>query len=107
MLEQEVVQLRSMIEREPSSAMLQLQLATVLHKLNHLSPDGGLRIPEAVNAYRSAVQNSPTPVGSCFVCIFAYELHPSVSAFIYSSIRVGVDCRACHVSFWLVHDFLA
>lgn len=51
-LEQEAAKLRADVERQPGNAMLQLQLATTLHKLNHLSPDGGRRIPEAAKAYR-------------------------------------------------------
>jgi hypothetical protein len=51
-LEKDAVKLRADVERQPGNAMLQLQLATTLHKLNHLNPDGGRRIPEAVKAYR-------------------------------------------------------
>jgi hypothetical protein len=51
-LEKEAAQLRADVERQPGNAMLQLQLATTLHKLNHLNPDGGRRIPEAAKAYR-------------------------------------------------------
>jgi hypothetical protein len=51
-LEQEASKLRVDVERQPGNAMLQLQLATTLHKLNHLNPDGGRRIPEAAKAYR-------------------------------------------------------
>jgi cytochrome c-type biogenesis protein CcmH/NrfG len=51
-LEQEASKLRIEVERQPENAMLHLQLATTLHKLNHLNPDGGRRIPEAAKAYR-------------------------------------------------------
>eukprot|EP00879_Flechtneria_rotunda_P025263 GHRR01026836.1.p1 GENE.GHRR01026836.1~~GHRR01026836.1.p1 ORF type:complete len:269 (+),score=92.12 GHRR01026836.1:238-1044(+) len=54
-LEAEAVQLRKQAKQQPGNAMVQLQLATTLHKLNHLNPDGGRRIPEAEQAYRSAL----------------------------------------------------
>jgi hypothetical protein len=57
LLEQEVSKLRVDVERQPGNAMLQLQLATALHKLNHLSPDGGRRISEAAKAYRCVMHS--------------------------------------------------
>lgn len=51
-LEQEVVRLRGLIAKGPGNSLVHLELATTLHKLNHLKPDGGRRIPEAESAYR-------------------------------------------------------
>jgi len=52
-LEAEVQKLRAEAAGQPSNALLQIQLATALHKLNHVNPDGGRRIAEAAAAYRS------------------------------------------------------
>lgn len=62
-LDQEVTHLRSNIAKNPSNAFLHLQLATTLHKLNHLKPDGGRRIPEAEKAYRYTTQCSTVVMG--------------------------------------------
>eukprot|EP00878_Enallax_costatus_P014847 GHUV01015542.1.p1 GENE.GHUV01015542.1~~GHUV01015542.1.p1 ORF type:complete len:360 (+),score=114.06 GHUV01015542.1:181-1260(+) len=56
-LDQDVVQLRTRIAKEPGNPLLHLELATTLHKLNHLKPDGGRRISEAETAYRAALKS--------------------------------------------------
>eukprot|EP00775_Hariotina_reticulata_P011563 gene11563-11707_t len=55
-LEAEVLNLRAEAAKQPHSALLQMQLATALHKLNHINPDGGRRIAEAAAAYRAAIK---------------------------------------------------
>lgn len=74
-LDQEVQQLRSALKREPANPYLNLQLATTLHKLNHLKPDGGRRIAEAEKAYRLVPLFSAGPGSS----IPALEVGPIYS----------------------------
>ena len=45
-------ELRAQIAKDPGNPNLHLQLATALHGLDQLHPDGGRRIPEAEKAYR-------------------------------------------------------
>ena len=46
------VKLRAQIIKDPGNPNLHLELATTLHGLDQLHPDGGRRIPEAERAYR-------------------------------------------------------
>jgi len=55
LLEKRVAELRQQIQHtttDASALQAHLELAMALQQLNHLSSDGGRRIPEAVDAYR-------------------------------------------------------
>lgn len=59
-------ELRAKIAREPNNPDLHLQLATTLHALDQLHPNGGKRIPEAEKAYRYNLRSCSA---ACIVCI--------------------------------------
>ncbi|KAK9809069.1 hypothetical protein WJX72_008857 [[Myrmecia] bisecta] len=59
-MEAQAQQLRELLKQSPDQADLHLQLATLLHQLDHLNPNGGQRIPEAEASYRAALANVPT-----------------------------------------------
>lgn len=44
--------MQAQIAKDPSNPNLHLELATILHGLDQLHPNGGRRIPEAERAYR-------------------------------------------------------
>ena len=44
--------MRAQIAKDHSNPNLHLELATILHGLDQLHPNGGRRIPEAERAYR-------------------------------------------------------
>ena len=48
----ETDRLREAASLNAADFQAQLQLALTLHSLDHQSPDGGQRVPEAVQAYR-------------------------------------------------------
>lgn len=50
--ESQLESLRTSNQRSPENFEILLQLASLLHQLDHAHPDGGSRIPEAEAAYR-------------------------------------------------------
>lgn len=50
--EQAATRIRAQIANDPSNPNLHLELATILHDLDQLHPNGGRRIPEAERSYR-------------------------------------------------------
>nr|QIG37617.1 sulfotransferase-like protein [Trebouxia lynnae] len=54
--EQAATRLRGQIADSPDNPNLHLELATILHGLDQLHPNGGRRIPEAERAYREAIR---------------------------------------------------
>ncbi|KAL3144289.1 hypothetical protein ABBQ32_004053 [Trebouxia sp. C0010 RCD-2024] len=54
--EQAATRLRAQIASNPHNPNLHLELATILHGLDQLHPNGGRRIPEAEEAYREAIR---------------------------------------------------
>lgn len=67
-------ELRAQILKDPGNPNLHLQLATTLHGLDQLHPDGGRRIPEAEKAYRYALYGTEPSMAPCH-CVCQYNCH--------------------------------
>lgn len=50
--EQAATRMRAQISKDPRNPNMHLELATILHGLDQLHPNGGRRVPEAEQAYR-------------------------------------------------------
>lgn len=58
-LEARAAAARGAAAARPTEFSAHLELATVLHQLDHTAPNGGKRVPEAVAAYRRAAELAP------------------------------------------------